>query len=73
MQPPIQQDDSIHNDPQVLIAQRIVEVEKRLTEGLKGIEQILAMMIKDKLELNDIKGGTKDYLNQLINEKETIE
>jgi hypothetical protein len=65
-----QTQNPMENDPQVLIAQKIVEVEKRLAEGLKGIQQILAMMIKDKIDLDKIKGEAKEYLNQLVNEQE---
>lgn len=50
------------------MAKKVLEIEKNLKEEISAIQEILAMVVANKIDLEKIKAMAKDKLTSLINE-----
>ncbi len=64
------QEQEMENLDPIEMGRRILAIEARLKDEISVIQEILALIVKDKLDLNKLKKIAKEKLSKLSNEEE---
>lgn len=65
-QNPIQPQEDLSNP--IELAKKVLQIEYSLKEGISSIQEILAIIVQDKIDLEKIKSMAKNNLQTMANE-----